>query len=98
MAKADLLVAEGGAKSAQRAAGQRRRVYRSLYNEGWLLHRAGQIDDAVAINSEMPGLNEERRMTGINPANVPTNSSLAYVVVQHLAPTHKAMLAELRRS
>jgi tetratricopeptide (TPR) repeat protein len=53
LAKADLLVAEDHAKSALRAAGQRRRVYKSLYNEGWLLQRTGQADDAVAIHSEM---------------------------------------------
>jgi len=28
-------------------------------------------------------------------ANVPVDSGLAYVVVQHLDPTHKAMLVEL---
>ena len=45
----------------------------------------------VGIGASAGGLDALERLL----ANVPPNSGLAYIVVQHLDPTHKAMLTEL---
>ena len=62
-----------------------------------VLSRAGHRSDEpgttqiVGLGASAGGLEALEQFL----ANVPVDSGLAYVVVQHLDPTHKAMLVEL---
>src|SRR5476649_1856634 len=53
--------------------------------------KAGGTTRIVGLGASAGGL----EALGQFVANVPAASGLAYVVVQHLDPTHKAMLTEL---
>jgi len=53
----------------------------------------GQVVQAVGIGASAGGLSVIEQFL----AEIPADSGMAYVVVQHLDPTHKAMLVELLR-